>query len=528
MELNHKKAIEEGCYFDCESADRAVRYIEKYAIPKGFDKPIKLLDWQKNIVRELFGWKRPDGSFRYKRATISTGKKNGKTIFVSALIQYGMFGGLRPSALNISCSTTAKNAEQVFDELQYSIRLQPKLKKISKIVDYKREITVPSRKTKYLCSSSDAPGIEGQNAFIAICDETHAHHKGGEIYRAIEFAPAASGGFFINISTAGSDTGHFFYSVFKYAKDVQDDKIIDTSLLPFICTPDETDDIENVNTWRKANPSLGISFSEDDFRRDMERAKNSSTADFISFKRYRLNMWVLAEDNYLQAQDFDRCKNYITDHDLKDYPLFAACDLSQTTDPCSISLLWSLGERRYYIKTFGFVCEDGVAKRKADKANMPQYQEFKEDGCFTITKGQINDYPRIKEFILGLKDRYNLKEVIFDGYNAMEMMQELMNKKIEVYKFPQTHKYYNDPTKQFEIAVKEGRIQHDGKQSWLRWCLINTKLDYDNYENVKPSRDKSNDKIDGAVTAIMAFGRAMNENVNKKVSVYESRGALFL
>jgi phage terminase large subunit-like protein len=521
------KALEEGCYFDPDAADRAVRFIEGYVIPSTIGKPIRLLPWQaEGVVRPLFGWKRPDGRLRYRRATISTAKKSGKTVLVSSLLAYGMLGGLCPSPFVASASTSRENASQVYRELAFSIRKNKKLNALCKCLDSLKEIRCKSKDARYRAFSADAGASEGENLSLCVNDETHAHVS-DRLYRSLEYSTVArADGLFINCSTAGADQGHFWYDVFKYAQGVQSGEIIDTSSLPFICTiPDEAD-IEDPAVWKLTNPSLGVSFSEEDFRRDYERAKAGGTADLLSFKRYRLNMWCRAEDSFIDPAKFDLCFGPVTEAELKDKPLFVGADLSQTTDPCSVSCVWALGERKYFVRSHAWVCEEGVRRR--EQTNLPKYRQFQAEGTMTITPGTVNDYRRIKEHIQQLRQRYNLKEVIFDQYNAIEMATELMGDGLTVFRQPQNHRHYTAPMKEFEITLNEGRLQHDGNKL-LRWALANTHLDVDAMGNCKPSRDKSLDKVDPAISTLMAFGRAVEVTVmGSKPSVYEGRGIFVL
>ncbi len=526
MNVNDEKAIEEGCYFDQDSANRAIKFIESYVTPSTIGKPITLLDWQRDIVSNLFGWKRPDHSFRFRRATISTAKKQGKTVIVSALLAYGLLGNLCPSPFVVSASTSRENAGQVYRELAFSIRANKRLSQVCKCLDSQKEIRYRSKDARYRAFSADAGASEGENLSLCVVDETHAHTS-DRLYRSLEYSTVARRGIFVNCSTAGSDQGHFWYEVFKYAQGVQDGSILDTSLFPFICTVPEDADIEDPKVWRLANPSLGTSFTEEDFRRDYERAKQGGQADLLSFRRYRLNQWVQSEDSYIDPIKFDRCVSPLSEHEIQQAPLFVGVDLSQVADPCSVSLVFALPEKIYYLKSHSWVCEEGVKRR--EQTNLPKYRAFAADGNMSITKGSVNDYRKIKEYLLSLRTKYNLKEIIFDQYNAIEMAAQLQAEGLTVYRQPQNHKYYTAPMKEFEIAITEQRIKHDGKNKLLRWALGNTKLDVDSYGNCKPSKDKSTDKIDPTVSSLMAFGRAMEAGaVGARRSVYEGRGLIVL
>jgi phage terminase large subunit-like protein len=173
------------------------------------------------------------------------------------------------------------------------------------------------------------------------------------------------------------------------------------------------------------------------------------------------------------------------------------------------------------------VCEEGVKRR--EQSNLPKYRQYEADGSMVVTRGTVNDYRAIKAYILGLRERFNLKEVSFDQYNALELCTQLMAEGITVTRQPQNHRAYTAPVKEFEVAMNEQRIRHDGNKL-LRWCLSNVRLDVDSYGNVKPSRDKSTDKIDAAISTLMAFGRAVEANAtgSPRRSVYENRGVILV
>jgi phage terminase large subunit-like protein len=527
-----KKAVEEGCYFDWAAADRAVEFIEQYYIPVNIGKPITLMDWQRDYVRRLYGWKNKNGHRRHRKAILSTAKKSGKTILQAGILLYELFGGVQPSPFCVSASTTAVNASQVWRELDYSIRQNPKFRKhldsksIKTLESYKT-ISWKAKNAKYKAFSSDAGSAEGENISALVVDELHAHES-DKLYRSLEFSQVSRpDGVQLIISTAGHDLSSLWFDLFTYAKGVQNGEIIDTGLLPLIFTSSDEADIDDPATWRSSNPSLGISFSEDDFKKDLDRAKAGGTSDLISFRRYRLNQWCRADDAFIDPIKYDRCLAPVAEHELQGKPLYVGCDLSQTTDLCSISMVWALGDRNFYVRNHSWACEEAVRRR--EMTNMPKYQAYQADGVLTISKGNVNDYRLIKGYILALKAKYNLKEVIFDQFNALEMCHELMAERIVVYRQPQTHKHYTSPCKEFEISITEGRIKHDGNRL-LRWALSNTRLDYDAYGNCKPSRDKSTDKIDAAIATLMGFGRAVEATAiaTAKKSIYDSAGLTVL
>mgnify|MGYP002784445818 CR=1 FL=1 len=529
---NEKKALEQGCYYDKEAGERAVRWLETYYIHTTIRKPVTLLPWQRFVISQLFGWKDKKGGSRWQRSLISTAKKNGKDLICAGLIKYALYGNISNAPWIVSCSTSRENASNLYEQLAFSIRFNKKMQKITKLYESKKALKIISKNARYKSLSADASTTEGEYALYTISNETHAQPRDAKLFRAVEGSTISSGGTFINISTAGASQNHFFYELFRYAQKVQSDDIIDPRFFPYICSPPTDADIENPDTWRVANPSLDCNefFTTENFRDQFNRARNSDTGTFISFQRYHLNMWVLNEANYISASHFDSCKvDELSDEILMQYPMFVGFDGSTTgSDPTSISCVWCLPNRRYYVKSFGYIHEEGVKIRKKENPYLLQYQHFVHDGCFEIMPGQTIDSSKLFDYILKLK-RYKFKEFIMDMSNYFVMGQQLRHKGITVFQMNQGHKYFNDPVKQFEMAIKEGRIMHDGKQTWLRNGLINAKLDINSEGLVKLSRAKSHEKIDSAISTVQAFARAMaNEIDGSKQSVYSDRGLIFI
>jgi phage terminase large subunit-like protein len=73
----------------------------------------------------------------------------------------------------------------------------------------------------------------------------------------------------------------------------------------------------------------------------------------------------------------------------------------------------------------------------------------------------------------------------------------------------------------------EQKIAHCG-QPVLRWMMDNIYIRTDPAGNIKPDKEKSTEKIDGAVATIMALDRALRNGGGGAVSVYNDRGLLII
>lgn len=139
--------------------------------------------------------------------------------------------------------------------------------------------------------------------------------------------------------------------------------------------------------------------------------------------------------------------------------------------------------------------------------------------------GNVIDYGYIRAFINNLKTTYNIKEIAVDRWNATELIQDLEGDGFTMVPFGQGFKDMSPATKEFYKLLMQGKIRHGGDPV-LKWMALNVVVDRDAAENIKPTKARSPEKIDGIVTSIMALDRAIRHET--KDSVYNSRGILTL
>ena len=144
----------------------------------------------------------------------------------------------------------------------------------------------------------------------------------------------------------------------------------------------------------------------------------------------------------------------------------------------------------------------------------------------TITQGGTMDVEAVRMAILKYRDDgHRLESLVIDASGLWVFGNDMDAKEgIKTFRMPQTHRYYTKPMKEFQLAMTEGRIVHDGNE-WLRWCLNSVRLDVNRYDEVRPYKAKSADKIDGAVSTLMPFSMAMQAAIEPESS---GAGVLFL
>ena len=155
------------------------------------------------------------------------------------------------------------------------------------------------------------------------------------------------------------------------------------------------------------------------------------------------------------------------------------------------------------------------------------YDVWERQGYLQTTEGNVVHYGYIEKFIESLGERFNIREIAFDRWGAVQMVQNLEGMGFTVVPFGQGFKDMSPPTKELMKLVLEQRIAHGGHPV-LRWMMDNIFIRTDPAGNIKPDKEKSTEKIDGAVATIMALDRAIRCGNDNGESVYDQRGLLFI
>jgi len=499
-------AIEQGCYWDAEAARSIVWFAEHVFRPQYIAGKFKLQQWQRRFLQSVVSWRLPDGRIRIRLANLTIGKKNGKSLLCGLLCSWAALFGKDPSQLIVLGAASKENATQVFDECVNTIKHSP-FANYAKITRNTKVIKFEEANATIKCVASDGDRVHGWNCSLVVLDECHAH-KDASLYQALRYATDARDfGQVVLISTAGNDTSHYYYGVYNKAKKILsgEDTDITTYAEVYESDPGDDTDLEDPEQWKKANPSLGVSFTEDQFRRDLQAAK-TNVGDWLNFQQLKLNRWVVPSDHaWISTAAYDTYRLDIDDAQLKTLPCAIGVDTSQTTDPSSVSCVWKLPSDKYYVRSWAWVAKEGVMLR--DKTELISYRQFVGEGSMTMTDGDRIDDKLILRKILDLCKTYRVASVNFDPTSAYVLMGLVEQEGYDVQRFPQTFRNYNGVMREFEKAWLEGRIYHDGS-TWLRYCLGNVRVETNRYDEIRPFKRASKDKIDGAIAALLAFNTA--------------------
>lgn len=530
-----------NCVFDYAAANRVLTFfatVLKHSKGAKAGKPFELEPWQKSTVANLFGWKRPDGTRRYRECLIYIAKKNGKSAFVAGLILYMLGFDGEAGCEVFSAASSRDQAALIFGYAAGMVRAHPKLKKCMSVFgdqggSQMRSITFASTMSAYRCLSADANTADGVNPHFVAVDEIH-RHKSPQLAEVLQKSTAARlQPMVIYTTTADYNRPSLCNTKLAYARTVRDNKGDTASLgydpgfLPVIfecpkeCVSDGS--WKTPAVWRLANPNMGVTLSEEFLARECQKAQEMPS-ELNNFLRLHLNIVTDSDVAWLPADLWDANKGVIVPEELAGRVCYGALDLSSKIDLTAwVKVFPPLGEADPWIiaPTFWVPADTAIERERKDRV---PYGVWIQQGFLERTPGSAIDYEFIKQRVRDDAKLFRIQEVAFDPWNAMQIAIQLGEEGIKCVEFGQGYKSMSEPSKEFEKLLRQKRIAHGGHPV-LRWMAGNVMLEIDPAGNIKPSKAKSPNKIDGIVGAVMGLGRAILKG-GVKPSKYEREGLM--
>ncbi len=516
-------------YYDKEYADFAVAFIESLCHTKGTwaGKHFELMDWQEQIIRDLFGILKPNGYRQFNTAYIEIPKKNGKSELAAAVALLLTCGDGEQRAEVYGAAADRQQASIVFDVAADMVRMCPALNKRVKILASQKRLIYEPTNSFYQVLSAEAYSKHGFNVHGVVFDELHSQPN-RKLYDVLTkgSGDARMQPLFFLITTAGTDTHSICYEVHQKAQDIIDGRKIDTTFYPVIYGADDTEDWTSPKVWKKCNPSLGETIRIDKVKTACESAKQNPGEE-NSFRQLRLNQWVKQAVRWMPMDKWDKCAFAVNEKQLEGRVCYGGLDLSSTTDITAFVLVFPpLDEDdKYIILPYFWIPEDTLDLRV--KRDHVPYDVWERLEYLQTTEGNVVHYGYIEKFIEQLGKKYNIREIAFDRWGAVQMVQNLEGMGFTVVPFGQGFKDMSPPTKELMKLTLEQKIAHGGHPV-LRWNMDNIFIRTDPAGNIKADKEKSTEKIDGAIATIMALDRAIRCGNDTSESVYDSRGILFI
>jgi len=513
-------------YFDEDAAQLALDFfpsVLQFIEGAKAGQPFQLEPWQQAVTAALWGWKREDGTRRYRECLIYVPRKNGKTPWMAGMMLLSLMTDHEPGAQCYSAASSRDQSSLLFKHCAGMVRAEPELYKRLKVYSSLKSIEYPAENAILKALAAQAGTQHGLGASFVVVDELHAH-KDAELVEVLQTSMAARRQpMMIYITTADYDHPSICNTKYDYACKVRDGVLDDPAFLPVIYESKPDDDWKDPAVWAKCNPNLDVSVNRAYLERECKRAQAEPSYE-NTFKRLHLNLRTGQAERWIAVEDWAACKAE-TWPDLSGVPCYLGLDLSQTKDITACVAVWPY-DGKVYVKPWLWLPE----KRVQENADNVPYDQWARAGYVNIIEGDSISYPIIRQAINDIRDdiaakRGKIVEVRYDPYNATMLCGLLADEDgFTMTAVRQTTTALNAPSKELERLILSRELQHDGNEC-LSWQVGHVALQYDTTGNVKPSKKRRNssERVDGVVALVNAISAILTI---PKESVYHSRGIL--
>jgi phage terminase large subunit-like protein len=430
-------------------------------------------------------------------------RKNAKTTLASGLALYGLTRDGEMGAQVYTAAFSRDQASLVFAPAAKMCRMSGMDPAYVKVIDSTKRITCEATWSFLRSIPAESASAHGFNAHQVFFDELHTQSN-RDLYDVLKSSMGARRQpLFVSMSTAGYDRHSIAYEVWAMARNIRDGVLDNPYFLPCIYELDEGDAWDDEANWHKCNPNLGVSISLEFMREECQRAKDSPAYE-NTFRNLYCNQWVEQSVRWLSMDKWKKGGDPLPD--LLGEQCWAAIDLSTTRDITALVLAFPQDDGSVCLKCWFWVPGDN-ARRRERMDGVPYVMWAKQEHV-TLTGGDSIDQGAIRAKVNELAEVYQIQEIAVDPWNGQPLMQALMADGCNVVEHRQGFASMAGPTKEFDRLVVAEKIRH-GNNPVLNWMAGNVAVEIDAAENMKPSKKKSTERIDGIVAAVMAVGRAV-------------------
>ena len=445
-----------------------------------------------------------DGRRVVREAVLYVPRKFSKTTSTASLAIYDVLYG----DANAECYTAANSADQAkkcFDVIRGCFRkLDPKERRY--LVN---EQTIKSRRRDRSafaqCLTANAKTKDGLNASTVIMDE-FSQATDSELLTVLTTSMGVRDNPLTVIITTASDVFDGpFYEMLQGYKSVLLGEYEDDTLFAHIFEPDLDDPEDELSTWKKVHPHLGVTVNLDFYQQEYNKALRNGSEAMLAFRTKLLNIYAENEQRSWISSTLAR-------HISKPMPLDAitgrpdamvAIDLSESDDFSAVTMgMYDSAGHKFYFHTSYFFPEGALSGHP----NERMYRVWAEKGYLRLTAGDVIDYREIVDYVLYLNSRVRILGIGYDPWTSQEIINMLgaAGARNVLTGVRQTYGNFTAPVESFEHGVKTGHIFiNDNPINY--YCFGNAVLDSDKLENCKPIKRKQTQKIDGVITKLMCL-----------------------
>lgn len=490
--------------------ERAVNFLRALKHPKT-GRAFQLDQWQERLVRRIYGPRNPDGTRIVRQVIMLVSRGARKTTLGAALALLHTIGPEKVPGGQVFLAAYDRDQARIgYQEAHGIVMADKRIQDAVTPLDSKHELRHKKSRATLKAVSSDANASNGLTPAFALVDEIHCWKK-RELLDVLRTGLSKTPNTLaMIISQAGRGQENAAAEVFDYARKVARGDIVDPGTLPVLFETPSDADWRDEAVWHRANPGLALGYPDLPSLRQMAREAENRPALREKFRNDHLGIWLDGQaDPWLDLETYDAGALDVDLAEREGEPAWIGVDLSSTSDLTAVVIAFRDDDGGFSVYPYIFAPQASL-RRRQERGEAP-YVQWAEEGHLIATPGEVVDYRIVEEKIRELCERFDVKEIPFDRWNATATKTNLLRDGLPVVDHGQGFVGMSEPMKAFERAVLAKKLRHGGHPV-LRWCVSNIVIDTDPAGSIKPNKSKAREKIDAAVAAIMAVGRAeMNE-----------------
>lgn len=504
-------------------AERVITFAETLPVTAGMlaGKNMKVREWQRRDIVEPIYFIDDDGNRPVRTALITMPRKNGKTGIVAFLALAHLCGPEAESRGQIYCAAAdRKQAGLIFNEVKAIVLQRPELEERLIIRDFNKTMEDIETGSFLQVLAANVRTAHGLSASVVIYDEL-AQARDRQLWDVLSTSTAArKEPLIFVISTQSADTHHVMTELVDYGRKVNEKVIDDPAFHACIYSAPMDADPWDEQTWHECNPALGDFRSLEEMRTAAQQAQRIPARE-AAFRLLYLNQPVDASERFIASADWDACSGAVELEELEGMPCWGGLDLSSTTDLTALVLYFP---HNGAILPYFWVPRDNIVERE-NRDKVP-YSVWAKMDLVELTNGRATDRLAIARRLAEISASYDLQGIAYDRWRFEDLQKTLSDEGIELPLFPwgQGFKDMSPAVEAFETVILNESIKHGGNPI-LTWNLSNAVAEIDPAGSRKLSKQKSHEKIDGIIAAIMAVGLYARQPKEKE---FEFSGELFL
>ena len=490
---------------DLKKADRAIKFIENFCHhSEGSDGLLVLELWQKAFVSVIFGIVDDDGYRHFREIVLIVGRKNGKTLFASAIVEYAVFLDGEYGARAFCVAPKLDQADIIYNAIWQSIQKEPELAGLIK--RRKADYYIASTNSTIKKIAFNAKKSDGFNPHITVCDEIASWVGDGGL-KQYEVMKSALGArkqpIILSISTAGYVSDGIYDELIKRSTRFLLGESKESRLAPFLYMIDDINKWNDIEELHKSNPNLGVSVSENYLLEEIAVAEGSLSkkseflTKYCNIKQNSSQAWLPSEaveqssGAPLRLENFQGCY------------CVGGIDLSRTTDLTACVAIIERGGKLYTFAQFFLPAErleDAMARD-----GLP-YNIYVQRGLLKLSGDNFVDYHDCMRWFTDLLEKYKIYplKIGYDRYCAQYLVQDM---KMYGFHMDDVYQGYNltPIINETEGLMRDGAFRL-GDNDLLKIHLLNTAMQIDAQNGrMKPIKLSAHDRIDGCAALLDAM-----------------------